>query len=106
MVINLATRQYFMKINKTMLVVKNELCIGCGICARNCPQGAISLQVGKAKIDPVRCNGCGVCVNGCPQYAIREYAPVSGDELAVTVGSLKQKADELAERIEKLREKA
>ena len=79
------------------------MCVGCGLCRENCSQEAISVQSGKAWIDRMRCNHCGICLNICPQGAIIEYIPVSQADLAITVGSLKQKADGLIERIEKLR---
>ena len=87
-----------------MLRVRKELCVGCGICRENCPQEAVSVQYGKAWIDQTRCNRCGICLDVCPQGAIIESAPVSQAELATTVGSLKQKANGLVERIEKLRQ--
>jgi len=87
-----------------VLQVRKDLCIGCRLCIENCPQEAVSVQFGKAWIDQKRCNRCGICLDVCPQGAIIELAPVSQAELVITVGSLKQKADGLIERIEKLRQ--
>ena len=87
-----------------MLWVRQDLCIGCGLCRENCPQEAVSVQSGKAWIDQTRCNHCGICLDICPQVAIVESAPVSQAEMAITVGSLKQKANDLVVRIEKLRQ--
>jgi len=87
-----------------MLRVRKDLCVGCGLCIENCPQEAVSVQYGKAWIDRTRCNRCGICLDVCPQGAIIESAPVSQAEMATTVGSLKQKANGLVERIEKLRQ--
>ena len=84
--------------------MRKDLCVGCGFCRENCPQGAISVQSGKAWIDRTRCNHCGICLNICPQGAIVELVAVSQADIAITVGSLKQKADDLVERIEKLRQ--
>jgi ferredoxin len=46
-------------------------CIGCGACARECPENAIK---GKIKvrfdIDPFLCIACGTCFNICPSGAI------------------------------------
>ncbi len=50
--------------------VKNKKCIGCGECAGHCAQSAITMDEGKAHIDPERCVGCGECVLICPNGAI------------------------------------
>jgi len=86
-----------------MLQVRKDLCVGCGLCAKICPQVAICLKFGQARIDRVKCNRCGLCLNVCAQKAIVEFAPASQADLAAAVGSLKLKADDLVERIEKLR---
>ena len=86
-----------------MLKVRKDLCLGCGICAENCPKGAISLIWGYAEIDQGRCNRCQICLDVCPQRAIGEIVPVSRDEIRSTVSSLKHKTSDLIERIEKLK---
>lgn len=49
--------------------VAPELCVGCGLCARQCAHGAISLsgekRNRKATIDHFKCAGCGRCVGAC-----------------------------------------
>ncbi len=52
-------------------------CIGCTICAKNCPVNAISETADKAAngrpihaIDPKKCIKCGVCASKCPKGAI------------------------------------
>jgi len=86
-----------------MLQVRKDLCLGCGLCAQSCPQQAISLLSGQAEIYQNRCNRCRLCLEVCPQGAIAELVPVSKDELQATVTSLKQKANDLMERIETLK---
>ena len=86
-----------------MLRVRNDLCIGCGLCIESCPREAISVQSGQAEIDQARCNCCGICLDVCPQGAIVKLVPVSHDELEATISSLKQRANELTERIGSLR---
>ena len=55
-----------------MLKVKNELCIGCGVCTKACPTGAISVETGKAEINQDVCLQCYRCANACPRGAIKE----------------------------------
>lgn len=88
-----------------MLKVRRELCLGCGLCAENCPTGAISLRWGQATIDRSQCNDCRLCLVICPQGAIVELAPTSKEELQATVTSLRQKTSDLIERIENLTRK-
>lgn len=45
-------------------------CIGCGICVKNCPAGAVSVTDFCASIDQEKCTGCGVCMEKCPKKAI------------------------------------
>lgn len=86
-----------------MLQIRKDLCLGCGLCANSCPLQAISLFGVHAKIDQSRCNQCRLCLEVCPQGAIVEMVPVSRKELETTVVSLKQRTNNLIERIERLR---
>lgn len=59
-------------------------CIGCKMCMRDCPSGAINIRkVGdkqfEADIDMARCIYCAQCVDSCPKDAL---AATSNFELA------------------------
>jgi len=87
-----------------MLRIRKDLCLGCGLCLESCLRQAISVVSGQAEINQSRCNQCRLCLEVCPQGAIAELAPVSEAELTTTVASLRQKADDLVRRIERLRQ--
>ena len=45
-------------------------CVGCGECARVCPEAAAVVAEGRASIDKARCIGCGECYTHCPEKAV------------------------------------
>lgn len=54
-------------------------CLGCGDCKNVCPEGAIDVVNGLAKVDPDKCVNCGACILACPKHIIERIpakAPV------------------------------
>lgn len=49
--------------------VSGDLCTECGVCARNCPYGAITMSP-KPVFDHEKCRGCWSCYNHCGEKAI------------------------------------
>lgn len=70
---------------RQIIKIDENKCIGCGLCASACAEGAIQMVDGKARlISEVFCDGLGVCLGECPVDAItieqREAAPYSERE--------------------------
>ena len=52
----------------------SDQCVGCGACAKACPQQCISAGTPYA-IDPAHCLQCGRCVEFCPAGAVERLHP-------------------------------
>ena len=61
--------------------VKQEKCVGCGFCQKNCAHSAITMENRKASIDHSKCVGCGRCIGACPMDAVSSPSDESNDIL-------------------------
>lgn len=56
---------------RNVIEINEDKCIGCGLCATACMQGAIEIIDGKAKLTSESyCDGLGMCLPKCPVDAI------------------------------------
>jgi NAD-dependent dihydropyrimidine dehydrogenase PreA subunit len=78
---------------RKIISIDDTKCTGCGQCIPDCPEGALQLIDGKARlVSDLFCDGLGACIGTCPEGAIsvieREAAPY--DENAVMETIVKQ----------------
>jgi len=62
------------------MLVDTEKCTSCGICARDCPLGAIRMRNRKPVVND-QCSRCGACVKFCPEGALELETSVAPDAL-------------------------
>ncbi|MCK4717518.1 MAG: 4Fe-4S binding protein [Thermoplasmata archaeon] len=56
---------------RKIIKIDEEKCDGCGQCIPNCPEGALQMIDGKARlISDLFCDGLGECIGHCPRDAI------------------------------------
>jgi len=80
-------------VKRKMIRIDDEKCTGCGLCIPNCPEGAIQIIDGKARlVSDLVCDGLGACLGHCPEGAMtieeREAEPY--DERKVMNNVIKQ----------------
>ena len=94
-------------VRRKIIRIDEEKCNGCGDCITGCPEGAIQLIDGKAKLVKENyCDGLGACLGNCPQGAIileeREAEPYN--EQLVMQHLMKQGKDSVKNHLNHLHE--
>lgn len=91
---------------RQIIKIDEERCTGCALCIPNCPEGAIRVVDGKARlVGELLCDGLGACIGHCPEGAItvetREAEPY--DERTVAAGIVRQGPAVIRAHLEHLR---
>ena len=92
---------------RKIIEIDQEKCNGCGQCIPNCPEGALQMIDGKARlVSDLFCDGLGACIGECPQGAIRtverEAAPY--DERVVMDNIIKQGTNTIKAHLKHLKD--
>ncbi|MEM4700124.1 MAG: 4Fe-4S binding protein [Candidatus Nezhaarchaeales archaeon] len=72
------------RVLRRIVKIDESKCDGCGLCIPACPEGAIRIVDGKARlVSEALCDGMGACVRECPKGAIvleeREAEPFEAE---------------------------
>jgi ferredoxin len=91
---------------RKIIIIDQEKCNGCGLCVTDCPEGALRVIDGKARlVGDLLCDGLGACMQSCPEDAIsveeREAEPY--DEIRVLENIVPQGRNVLQAHLEHLR---
>jgi ferredoxin len=92
---------------RNIIQIDEYKCNGCGACIPDCPEGALKIIDGKARlVSDLFCDGLGACIGSCPRGAIkiikREAVPY--DEKKVMRRIVKQGKNVIKEHLLHLRD--
>jgi len=92
---------------RKIIKIDEEKCNGCSLCIPNCPEGALQIIDGKARlISDLFCDGLGACIGHCPEGAIEieEREAEEYDEKKVMENIVKQGDNTIKAHLEHLKE--
>ncbi len=92
---------------RKIMRIDEDKCNGCGECIPNCPEGALQIIDGKARlISDLFCDGLGACIGHCPEgaIAVEEREAQEYDERKVMENIARQGKNVIKAHLEHLRE--
>ena len=92
---------------RQIIKIDEDKCNGCGLCIPNCPEGALKVIDGKARlISDLFCDGLGACIGHCPEDAItiEEREAEEYDERKVMKNIVQQGNNVIKAHLEHLKE--
>lgn len=92
---------------RKIICIDEEKCNGCGECIPECPEGALQVIDGKARlVSDLFCDGLGACIGHCPQGAIgvEEREAEEYDEKKVMGNIVRQGPNVIRAHLEHLKE--
>lgn len=92
---------------RNIIKIDHDKCTGCGLCMPNCPEGAIQMIDGKARlVSDLFCDGLGACLGHCPVGAItiEEREAEKYDECRVMENIIKQGENVIRAHLSHLRD--
>jgi NAD-dependent dihydropyrimidine dehydrogenase PreA subunit len=92
---------------RKIISIDEEKCTGCGQCIPNCPEGALQVIDGKARlVSDLFCDGLGACVGNCPEgaMAVEERVAEPYDEAKVMASIVKAGSNTIAAHLKHLRD--
>jgi len=92
---------------RPIIKIDEDKCNGCGLCIPNCPEGALQIIDGKAKlVKELMCDGLGACLGHCPEGAImvEEREAEEYDEKKVMENIIENSPGSIKDHLEHLKE--
>ncbi len=96
-----------MTTRRKIIRIDEGKCTGCGQCIPNCPEGALQVIDGKARlVSDLFCDGLGACVGHCPEGAmtVEERPAEPYDETRVMENIVKAGTNTIAAHLAHLKE--
>ncbi len=92
---------------RKVIKIDEDICDGCGLCIPNCPEGALKIIDGKARlISDLFCDGLGACIGNCPLDAItiEEREAEKYNEVKVMENIVQKGENTIKEHLEHLKD--